>query len=120
MPSKAENRSAEASASDAVSELLKKLSVADQRTAKGSLRVRCPIDGSTIAQVRESSPDDVGAAIGRARDAFAIWRKTPAPVRGELVRLLGEELRAGKESLARLITFETGKLPAKASAKSRR
>ena len=110
MPSKAENKSAEASASDAVAELLKKLGVADQRTAKGSLRVRCPIDGSTIAQVRESSLEDVGAAIGRARDAFTIWRKTPAPVRGELVRLLGEELRAGKESLARLITFETGKI----------
>ena len=88
MPSKAENRSAEASASDAVAELLKNLGVADQCTAKGSLRVRCPIDGSTIAQVCESSLDDVGTAIGRAQDAFAIWRKTPAPVRGELVRYI--------------------------------
>jgi aldehyde dehydrogenase (NAD+) len=34
----------------------------------------------------------------------------PAPRRGELVRLLGEELRAAKEPLARLVTLEAGKI----------
>ncbi len=46
----------------------------------------------------------------RAQDAFLAWRTVPAPRRGELVRLLGEELRAAKEPLARLVTLEAGKI----------
>ena len=34
----------------------------------------------------------------------------PAPRRGELVRLLGEELRAAKAALGRLVTLEAGKI----------
>ena len=43
-------------------------------------------------------------------EAFLQWRTVPAPRRGELVRLLGEELRAAKEPLARLVTLEAGKI----------
>ena len=46
----------------------------------------------------------------RAQEAFLQWRTVPAPRRGELVRLLGEELRAAKEPLARLVTLEAGKI----------
>ena len=35
----------------------------------------------------------------------------PAPKRGELVRLLGEELRAAKADLGRLVSIEAGKIP---------
>ncbi|MFJ5489614.1 aldehyde dehydrogenase family protein, partial [Hansschlegelia beijingensis] len=42
--------------------------------------------------------------------AFPVWRDTPAPVRGELVRLFGEELRAHKAALGRLVTIECGKI----------
>ena len=39
-----------------------------------------------------------------------VWRTVPAPKRGELVRLLGEELRAHKAALGRLVTIEAGKI----------
>ena len=71
---------------------------------------RSPITGEVIAHVRETTPDEAKAAIGRAHDAFLAWRKVPAPRRGELVRLLGEELRAAKDDLGRLVTLEAGKI----------
>ena len=46
----------------------------------------------------------------RAVEAFEVWRDVPAPRRGELVRLLGEELRREKEALGALVTLETGKI----------
>ena len=48
--------------------------------------------------------------IEAAHAAFLAWRKVPAPRRGELVRLLGEELRAAKADLGRLVTLEAGKI----------
>jgi aldehyde dehydrogenase (NAD+) len=77
----------------------------------GGLEVRSPIDGSVIGRLAEHAPADVTAAIGRAHAAFLAWRQVPAPRRGELVRLFGEELRAGKEALGRLVTLEVGKIP---------
>src|SRR5262249_25320076 len=47
----------------------------------------------------------------RARKAFLEWRTVPAPKRGELVRVLGEEFRGAKASLGRLVTIEAGKIP---------
>jgi aldehyde dehydrogenase (NAD+) len=76
----------------------------------GGLESRSPIDGSVIGSVAEASADDVSAACGRAQDAFLRWRSVPAPRRGELVRLLGQELRGAKEQLARLVTLENGKI----------
>ena len=79
-------------------------------TAGGSLRVTTPVDGSEIAMVPVHTVADAEAAIARANTAFAAWRKVPAPRRGELVRLLGEELRREKENLGRLVTLECGKI----------
>ena len=53
---------------------------------------------------------DAKAAVGRAHAGFLKWRSVPAPRRGELVRLLGEELRAAKAELGRLVTIEVGKI----------
>ncbi|HEY7007177.1 MAG TPA: aldehyde dehydrogenase family protein [Sphingomicrobium sp.] len=75
--------------------------------SSGELVSRSPIDGSEIGRVRVGDP---GAAAARAQQAFLQWRSVPAPRRGELVRLLGEELRAAKEPLARLVTLENGKI----------
>jgi aldehyde dehydrogenase (NAD+) len=69
-----------------------------------------PITGDTVARLPEASAQDVTAAIGRAHAAFLAWRKVPAPRRGELVRLLGEELRAAKADLGMLVTIEAGKI----------
>ena len=81
-------------------------------TAAGGARVvRSPIDGAEIGRLAEHSGADVSAAIGRAHAAFLAWREVPAPRRGELVRLFGEELRAHKAALGRLVTLEAGKIP---------
>ena len=76
----------------------------------GAMECVSPIDGSVIGSVAEASAVDVDAACAAAQAAFLAWRTVPAPRRGELVRLLGEELRAAKEPLARLVTLEAGKI----------
>ena len=91
-------------------ELLLRLGVAPDAFASGDLVARSPITGEVIGRVAEASAADVEAAIGQAHRAFTSWREVPAPRRGELVRLLGEELRAAKDDLARLVTIEAGKI----------
>jgi aldehyde dehydrogenase (NAD+) len=76
----------------------------------GDLKVRSPIDGSDLAYVRQTRPDEMATVIQRSHEAFLIWRSMPAPRRGELVRLLGEELRASKDALGALVTLEAGKI----------
>jgi len=76
----------------------------------GSLKVTTPVDGSVIAEVTPHSVSDAQAAISKAKEAFKAWRLVPGPRRGELVRILGEELRAEKENLGRLVTLECGKI----------
>ncbi|SPJ28047.1 L-piperidine-6-carboxylate dehydrogenase [Falsiruegeria mediterranea] len=76
----------------------------------GTLSVTTPIDGSEIAQLKMHSVAEAQAQIAAANDAFQAWRSVPAPRRGELVRLLGNELRAQKETLGRLVTLECGKI----------
>ena len=76
----------------------------------GDLIARTPIDGSEIGRVQPASPTDVAAAVADAQAAFLHWRTIPAPRRGELVRLLGEELRANKDALGALVTLEAGKV----------
>jgi len=76
----------------------------------GTLPVYSPIDGAQIATLKEHSAADVAKATAAAQDAFMQWRAIPAPVRGEFVRLLGEELRENKEALGQLVTLECGKL----------
>ena len=76
----------------------------------GDLEVRTPITGVPLARLRTATPDEVDAAVARASTAFEAWRQVPAPRRGELVRLLGEELRREKEALGALVTLEAGKI----------
>ena len=76
----------------------------------GDLPVTSPIDGTDIAHLTQTRLDDIPGMLDRAEAAFAIWRATPAPRRGELVRLLGEELRAAKAALGAVVTLEAGKI----------
>ena len=93
-----------------ISSLLSSLGV-DVRAHNGAdITARSPIDGAGLATLRAHSLDEVAAAITASQYAFLAWREVPAPKRGELVRLLGEELRAHKEALGRLVTIETGKI----------
>jgi aldehyde dehydrogenase (NAD+) len=88
-------------------EILTALGVA---TNDGSHAVRSPIDGAEIGRVRFDDKGAVDAKIARSVEAFRTWRDVPAPRRGELVRLFGEELRAAKDQLGRLVTLEAGKI----------
>ena len=76
----------------------------------GDLPVHSPIDGSEIARLHQTKAADMPAVIERAQAAFKEWRLVPAPRRGELVRLLGEELRASKTDLGAVVTLEAGKV----------
>ncbi len=89
--------------------LLLRLGLARDAFAGGARRVRSPITGEEIAGVPEASAAGVAAAVEAAHAAFLAWSQVPAPRRGELVRLFGEELRAAKEDLGLLVTIEAGK-----------
>ncbi|MDR6094779.1 aldehyde dehydrogenase family protein [Stenotrophomonas sp. SORGH_AS_0321] len=68
-----------------------------------------PTTGEAIAQVRATTADEYETVIARAQEAFKTWRTTPAPRRGEAVRLCGEALRANKDALGSLVALEMGK-----------
>lgn len=89
---------------------LKNLGLTKADITGGSLDVFSPICGSKLASVKEHTPAQAKAAIAKAQKAFLEWRTVPAPKRGQLIRILGEELRKSKEDLATLITIENGKI----------
>jgi aldehyde dehydrogenase (NAD+) len=80
------------------------------RSSADGLVTRSPIDGSTGPVLATTDAAGVDLAVTRAKAAFLAWRRVPAPRRGDLVRLLGEELRAAKADLAMLVTLEAGKV----------
>ncbi|MDQ0473831.1 L-piperidine-6-carboxylate dehydrogenase [Labrys wisconsinensis] len=98
------------SVAEEVAAILSGLGVDKAAFTGGTRVVRSPLTGEAIAAVPETAPSEVAAVIGKAEAAFQAWRKVPAPQRGELVRLLGEELRAAKAELGRLVTLEVGKI----------
>lgn len=93
-----------------VAAIMGRLGVPAESLAGGTLSVRSPINGEKIAAVAEINAADTEAAIDAAHQAFLEWRLVPAPKRGELIRLLGEELRAAKADLGRLVSIEVGKI----------
>ena len=74
----------------------------------GPHSARSPITGATLGFM--PATDDVDTMAAKAATAFQRWRSAPAPLRGELVRRLGEQLRLHKADLARLVTLEAGKI----------
>ena len=80
---------------------------------RGSGKTICvstPINGGTIVEMNCAAVEDVDIAVEKATDVFRSWRSVPAPVRGQLVRQIGEELRKHKTDLAYLVTLESGKI----------
>jgi aldehyde dehydrogenase (NAD+) len=74
----------------------------------GQLEARTPVTGGSLGAA--GSAGDVERAVAIAHDAFTTWRTTPAPVRGNLVRRLGELLREHKAALGELVSIEAGKI----------
>ncbi|MGI2035890.1 L-piperidine-6-carboxylate dehydrogenase [Rhizobium panacihumi] len=93
-----------------VDRILADLGVATSRYKGGTLTVRSPVTGKEIGSLPEHSATDAKAAIEKAQNAFLSWRKVPGPKRGELIRLLGEELRSAKDALGELVSIEVGKV----------
>ncbi|ASV30365.1 L-piperidine-6-carboxylate dehydrogenase [Maribacter cobaltidurans] len=68
-----------------------------------------PVNGSLISKVKSTSKADYEKVMEKATEAFKIWRKIPAPQRGEIVRQFGNKLRDLKEPLGKLVSYEMGK-----------
>jgi aldehyde dehydrogenase (NAD+) len=79
-------------------------------TSTPLINVRNPASGALIAQVRPATEADYESVLASAQQAAAAWREVPAPKRGEVVRLLGEELRRHKTDLGTLVSLENGKI----------
>jgi len=90
--------------------ILARLGVPDRVFAHEGQPATSPITGDLITFVRTTTSRQTSEIIGRAAQAFDIWRSVPAPRRGELVRILAAELRSAKDDLGRLVTIETGKI----------
>ena len=71
-----------------------------------------PIDGQRIAGVKQVTVEEYEQIVSRAHEAFLKWRTVPGPLRGQLVRDLGNALREKKQSLGALVTIEMGKIRA--------
>jgi len=95
------------SAAEESRDILARLGVAAIWSSDG-FEARSPIDGSVAGRVAETP--EIDPMVARSLAAFERWKRVPAPRRGELIRLLGEELRAAKDDLARLVTLEAGKI----------
>ncbi len=81
---------------------------------EGRIVVRSPITGGAVAEVPMAARTDVEQAITAAHTAFLAWRSVPAPVRGGLVKRLGQLLTEHKSDLADLIGVEVGKIRSEA------
>jgi aldehyde dehydrogenase (NAD+) len=81
------------------------LTSADQ----GRLDIVSPVDGARIASVLQASEADYETVMTTAAAAFDVWRRVPAPRRGEIVRQIGQKLRTYKEPLGALVSYEMGK-----------
>ncbi len=91
--------------------IFSKLGITEARYQKGDHATQSPVTGEKIADVQMHTQGQTKDIIANAHNAFLQWRTVPAPRRGELVRLLGEELRTAKQDLGRLVSIEAGKSP---------
>ena len=80
--------------------------------ARGWIASVNPANGETLASVSATGAADYDDLIARASATAAEWKKVPAPVRGEAVRLIGQALRDYKDPLGSLVTLEMGKIKA--------
>ena len=96
-------------------DLLDRLGVSRALWTDGSMPAVTPLTGEQLGMVQIVDAAAIDERLDRASAAFRSWRHVPAPRRGELVRLWGEELRAVKDDLAQLVTIEAGKIPSESA-----
>nr|WP_306422018.1 aldehyde dehydrogenase family protein [Marinobacterium sedimentorum] len=87
------------------------MNAAVKEAGEGSeFSVNSPINGMEVARFRNASPAQLEAVITGAEEAFRELGSLPAPLRGELVRRIGNIAREHKQDLARIVTLESGKI----------
>jgi aldehyde dehydrogenase (NAD+) len=79
-----------------------------------TLPVVSPLSGRPLLHLRRGGAAEAATAVGQAADAFTTWRSVPAPVRGQVIKRLGELLTEHKADLAELVTIEAGKITSEA------
>jgi len=103
-----------------IKDILKKLGIGEINASASSgttwfeskienIKSFSPVDGMEIAEIQLCDDSNYDQIIRTAQDAFLTWRKKPAPLRGEIVRQIGDELRKNKHELGILVTYEMGK-----------
>jgi len=87
---------------------------ADSSESKNAALIQSvnPADGEVIASVRTTTAEEYDKLVNDARSAFLEWRKVPAPIRGDAIRLIGNALRDNKDALGSLVSLEMGKIKA--------
>ena len=98
-----------------IGDLLDRLGVSRASWTEGKMPAVTPLTGEQLGMLQTVDAEAIDERLDRASAAFSSWRHVPAPRRGELVRLWGEELRAAKDDLARLVTIEAGKIPSESA-----
>jgi aldehyde dehydrogenase (NAD+) len=93
---------------------LERCGVALSPGAGPRISARSPITGEDLFEVPAAGAAQIEAAIAAAKDAFAVWRSVPAPIRGALVKRFGELVAEHKSDIAELITIEAGKISSEA------
>jgi len=73
-------------------------------------KIHSPANGKLIASVQMATSQQYEEVIEKAQEAFKMWSNMPAPQRGEIVRQIGLKLRAYKEPLGKLVSYEMGKI----------
>ncbi|MFE5704968.1 aldehyde dehydrogenase family protein, partial [Rhodococcus koreensis] len=79
--------------------------VLDTAGVKNTITARTPVTGESLFDYPAAGAAVVEAAIDAAHDAFLQWRTVPGPVRGFLIKRLGELLTEHKEDVANLISI---------------
>ena len=74
------------------------------------IKVVSPIDQALLCKVKVSNCVEYTQQVTALKKAQESWKIVPAPQRGELIRLFGDELRKSKQELGKLVTIETGKI----------
>lgn len=109
-------------ASPAISDVLQRLGVQANNPASSTglnwsqpgdreeMTIYSPVDGHKIASVYLANESDYEKIIKQAQEAFLVWRKLPAPKRGEIIRQYGDKLREHKNDLGSLVAYEMGKI----------
>ena len=73
-----------------------------------------PATGEEVGRAPQASPDEVVRTVARSRDAYLSWRKTDFRLRRDLIMRAREVILSELDSIARLISAESGKPVAEA------